>query len=90
METHQQKEVETKVANITTVKTSEGIHADGTPVTEENPLHELDKITYTLIATNIGNGKGTVKISDTVPEGTTLVADSIKIGNDNLHRKRIK
>ena len=73
------EEVETKVANITTVKTSEGIHADGTPVTEENPLHELDKITYTLIATNIGNGKGTVKISDTVPEGTTLVADSIKI-----------
>ena len=76
------EEVETKVANITTVKTSTGKHADGTPVTEENPLHELDKITYTLTATNNGNGKGTVKISDTIPEGTTLVADSIKIGND--------
>ena len=83
------EEVETKVANITTVKTSEGIHADGTPVTEENPLHELDKITYTLIATNIGNGKGTVKISDTVPEGTTLVADSIKIGNDTYTEKEL-
>ena len=83
------EEVETKVANITTVKTSEGIHADGTPVTEENPLHELDKITYTLTATNIGNGKGTVKISDTVPEGTTLVADSIKIGNDTYTEKEL-
>ena len=83
------EEVETKVANITTVKTSEGIHADGTPVTEENPLHELDRITYTLTATNNGNGKGTVKISDTVPEGTTLVADSIKIGNDTYTEKEL-
>ena len=83
------EEVETKVANITTVKTSEGIHADGTPVTEENPLHELDRITYTLTATNNGNGNGTVKISDTVPEGTTLVADSIKIGNDTYTEKEL-
>ncbi len=83
------EEVETKVANITTVKTSEGIHADGTPVTEENPLHELDRITYTLTATNNGNGKGTVKISDTVPKGTTLVADSIKIGNDTYTEKEL-
>ena len=83
------EEVETKVANITTVKTSEGIHADGTPVTDENPLHELDRITYTLTATNNGNGKGTVKISDTVPEGTTLVADSIKIGNDTYTEKEL-
>ena len=83
------EEVETKVANITTVKTSEGIHADGTPVTEENPLHELDRITYTLTATNNGNGNGTVKISDTVPEGTTLVADSIKIENDTYTEKEL-
>ena len=83
------EEVETKVANITTVKTSEGIHADGTPVTEENPLHELDRITYTLTATNNGNGNGTVKISDTVPKGTTLVADSIKIGNDTYTEKEL-
>ena len=67
------EEVETKVANITTVKTSEGKHADGTLVTKENPLHELDKITYTLTAKNDGEGKGTVKISDTIPTGTTLV-----------------
>ena len=83
------EEVETKVANITTVKTSVAEHADGTPVTEENPLHELDKITYTLTATNNGNGKGTVKISDTIPEGTTLVADSIKIGNDTYTESQL-
>ena len=83
------EEVETKVANITTVKTSTGKHADGTPVTDENPLHELDKITYTLTATNNGNGKGTVKISDTIPEGTTLVADSIKIGNDTYTESQL-
>ena len=39
-------------------------------------------ITYTLAVKNIGNGKGTVKISDTVPEGTTLVTDSIKCGEN--------
>lgn len=75
-------EVETNVANINTIKTSEGKHKDGTPVTKENPLHELDTITYTLAVKNIGNGKGIVKISDTVPEGTTLVADSIKCGEN--------
>ncbi len=71
-----------KFPDISTIKTSEGKHKDGTPVTKENPLHELDTITYTLTVKNIGNGKGTVKISDTVPEGTTLVADSIKCGEN--------
>ena len=73
------EEVETKVANITTVKTSVGEHVDGTLATKENPLHELDEITYTLTAKNDGEGKGTVKISDTIPTGTTLVAGSIKL-----------
>lgn len=71
-----------KFPDINTIKTSEGKHKDGTPVTKENPLHELDTITYTLTVKNIGNGKGTVKISDTVPEGTTLVTDSIKCGEN--------
>ncbi len=71
------EEVETKVANITTVKTSVGEHADGTPVTDENPLHELDKITYTLTATNSGNATGTVILTDVIPDGTTLVLRSI-------------
>lgn len=71
-----------KFPDISTIKTSEGKHKDGTPVTKENPLHELDTITYTLTVKNIGNGKGIVKISDTVPEGTTLVADSIKCGEN--------
>ena len=71
-----------KFPDISTIKTSEGKHKDGTPVTKENPLHELDTITYTLAVKNIGNGKGIVKISDTVPEGTTLVADSIKCGEN--------
>ena len=71
------EEVVTKIANITTVKTSTGKHADETPVTKENPLHELDEITYTLVATNSGNAEGEVTLTDVIPEGTALVENSI-------------
>ncbi len=38
-----------------------------------------DKITYTITVTNSGNLGIDVKVKDKVPEGTTLVPDSIKI-----------
>ena len=61
--------VETKVANITTEKTSK---ASATPLKEE------DTITYTLTATNKGDGKGSVIISDEVPTGTSIVGEEGK------------
>lgn len=64
-------QVITPVANITTVKSS-------TPSSE--PLHELDRITYTLTATNSGNAEGTVVLTDTIPEGTTVVEETISKG----------
>ena len=36
-----------------------------------------DTLTYTIKLTNSGNGDGKVTVTDGVPEGTTLVADSI-------------
>ena len=41
----------------------------------------MDQITYTLTAKNSGDGEGIVKISDIVPQGTTLVENSIKLEN---------
>lgn len=67
-------QVITPVANITTVKSS-------TP--SSKPLHELDRITYTLTATNSGNAEGTVVLTDTIPEGTTLVS----IAGDGVESK---
>ncbi|MBP3831690.1 MAG: Cna B-type domain-containing protein, partial [Clostridia bacterium] len=61
--------VETKVANISTEKRSE---ASATPLKEE------DTITYTLTATNKGDGKGSVIISDEVPTGTSIVGEEGK------------
>ena len=72
------EEVETKVANITTTKTSVGIR-NGSQLEAGATLHEFDVIKYTLTATNTGNGNGSVVLEDTVPEGTTLVASSIKV-----------
>ena len=71
-------ETETKVANITTTKSSVGIR-NGQQLEQGATLHEFDVIEYTLTATNSGNGEGSVVISDKVPEGTTLVPGSIKL-----------
>ena len=65
-------ETKTGVVNIKTTKIS-------TP--SATPLHEMDQITYTLTAKNSGDGEGIVKISDIVPQGTTLVENSIKLEN---------
>ena len=63
---------ETKVANITATKTSEG---------SSEVLHENDVITYTIKVTNNGDGNGTVTIKDEVPVGTTIYG---KEGNEVL------
>lgn len=75
-EKHSKVEVPTEAwyADISTTKTSEG---------SASPLHELDTITYRLTATNNGTDDGTVKLSDTVPKGTTLVANSIRLEGVN-------
>ena len=69
---------ETKVANITAVKSSSY---------EGEELHELDVITYTIKLTNHGEAAGTVKVSDTVPLGTTLVPDTIKVNDEGNYTK---
>lgn len=65
-------DTETKVANITTTKSSVGSNKP------EEYLHENDTITYTLTITNNGNGDGTVKIADRVPTGTTIQGEKGK------------
>ena len=72
--------VETKVANISTEKRSEA---------SATPLKEKDTITYTLIATNKGDGEGSVLISDEIPTGTTLVG-KVKEGNDEYSEEELK
>ena len=42
---------------------------------------EGEKITYTITAKNDGNLAGKATIKDVIPEGTTFVANSIKINN---------
>jgi len=63
-----------EIPNIEITKSSSGAN---------KILKELDTITYTIIATNIGNGKGTITLSDEIPEGTSLVEGSIS-DNGNL------
>ena len=68
---------ETKIVNITELKEStyEG-KAEG------KELHELDIITYTITLTNHGDAEGTAIVTDTVPEGTTLVPNTIKVNDE--------
>ena len=60
------EEVETKVANITGAKS-----------VDKSTAKVGDTLTYTIKLTNSGNGDGKVTVTDEVPTGTTLVADSI-------------
>ena len=65
-------EVDTKVVNIVTEKTSKKISKEGKEIKDGENLHELDFIEYSLKATNNGNGEGCAIIKDTVPTGTKI------------------
>lgn len=73
-------EVETKVANIDTIKES---------IPSNEPLHELDTITYTLTSTNYGEGTGSVSITDEIPEDTTLVSEITDSDNNKYTTKEL-
>ena len=73
------EEVETKVANITGVKS-----------VDKSTAKVGDTLTYTIKLTNSGNGDGKVTVTDEIPTGTTLVADSITAnGSYNEENKTI-
>ena len=73
------EEVETKVANITGVKS-----------VDKSTAKVGDTLTYTIALTNNGNADGTVTVTDEIPTGTTLVADSITAnGSYNEENKTI-
>ena len=73
------EEVETKVANIT-----------GTKTVDKTEAKVGDTLTYTITLTNNGNATGTVTVTDEIPTGTTLVADSITAnGSYNEENKTI-
>ena len=67
---------ENPVANIKIEKIS-----DYEGKADKKKLKEMQEIIYTIKATNSGDGAKTIKISDMVPEGTTLVEGSILINN---------
>ena len=70
---------ETKVANITGIKT-----------VDKTEAKVGDTLTYTITLTNNGNADGTVTVTDEIPTGTTLVADSITAnGSYNEENKTI-
>ena len=73
------EEVETRVANITGAKS-----------VDKSTAKVGDTLTYTIILTNSGNADGTVTVTDEIPTGTTLVADSITAnGSYNEENKTI-
>ena len=73
------EEVETKVANITGAKS-----------VDKSTAKVGDTLTYTIILTNSGNADGMVTVTDEIPTGTTLVADSITAnGSYNEENKTI-
>ena len=73
------EEVETKIANITGAKS-----------VDKSTAKVGDTLTYTITLTNNGNADGTVTVTDEIPTGTTLVADSITAnGSYNEENKTI-
>ena len=73
------EEVETRIANITGAKS-----------VDKSTAKVGDTLTYTIILTNSGNADGTVTVTDEIPTGTTLVADSITAnGSYNEENKTI-
>ena len=73
------EEVETKVANITGAKS-----------VDKSTAKVGDTLTYTITLTNNGNADGKVTVTDEIPTGTTLVADSITAnGSYNEENKTI-
>ena len=81
-------DVETKVANISTEKTSKKINKDGVELKSDENLHELDFIEYSLKATNNGNGEGSVIIKDTIPSGTKLEGNISLTGDDKNYSEK--
>ena len=70
---------ETTVANIT-----------GTKTVDKAEAKVGDTLTYTITLTNSGNADGMVTVTDEIPTGTTLVADSITAnGSYNEENKTI-
>ena len=73
------EEVETKVANITGAKS-----------VDKSTAKVGETLKYTITLTNNGNADGTVTVTDEIPTGTTLVADSITAnGSYNEENKTI-
>lgn len=64
--------VENPVINVEALKESKA----------DEPLYEKGIIEYKITLTNKGNAEGKVTVTDNVPEGTTLIPDSILIDGE--------